>query len=376
MIEVKVELGAPLEDIISLLADYSLSGVEAYCDFGIVKFYNDSESLAKYVEDIERLYLRVYGKRRVLFFQEKERIDLVNKGYKYIYPEKGQDWEDLVKKYESYGVDIHSLIKLLEILDNGDYKQALMFCDSLEDPTALVKYALKYSKNGPEFYRKVFEHQGNEMSRKQEKILAKITEENMKFAVSGMTRQPVEFVCNKKMNLERAVETLRQAYNRGECYYINFEGHKLVSDRITYDKAYRKIYGLTKEETEFKRKREAFLFNVDYYIDEGKKFIAEDKHIDWEVYMRNYATVPTNLGVEIEAALNVIKRIDADISYDTIERTFGYLYNNYITKKSKDVCDVVMEIVSKFSPYGSQFVGEANRLLEQKMVAKKEKKIA
>lgn len=57
-------------------------------------------------------------------------------------------------------------------------------------------------------------------------------------------------------NIESVVYELLAAKARGEQVYGEFEGHKLYSDTITMELAYKEIHGCTKEEYEKKKKEE------------------------------------------------------------------------------------------------------------------------
>lgn len=123
-------------------------------------------------------------------------------------------------------------------------------------------------------------------------------------------------------NLEKAVDFLITARQRGENIYFDFNGHRLYSANITIDSAYLEVVGKTydefKEEEEKwleefekkeKAKRQAAQEKIPYWIEEGKKHIPAGLWGEWERCVNIRANDLYN-GMELDAFLDIVKAIE------------------------------------------------------------------
>lgn len=95
--------------------------------------------------------------------------------------------------------------------------------------------------------------------------------------------------------IEEAVKELTYYKNKGIKVFGEFNGHKLYSDTITIDSAYKQITGHTKEEYENKQKkireefqkqfeenREKAIKKIPFWIEKGCELFSEEKLACWK----------------------------------------------------------------------------------------------
>lgn len=95
--------------------------------------------------------------------------------------------------------------------------------------------------------------------------------------------------------IEEAVNELLYYKNKGIKVYGDFNGHKLYSDIVTIDSAYKEITGYTKEEydaqnkkrieafqKQFEEDKEKAIQKIPFWIEEGEKLFSKDKLCRWK----------------------------------------------------------------------------------------------
>lgn len=122
--------------------------------------------------------------------------------------------------------------------------------------------------------------------------------------------------------IEEAVEELMYYKNKGIKVYGEFNGHKLYSDTVTIDSAYKEITGRTKEELDIEKKKISeqfkklleenkgiFIKKIPFWIEKGRELFSHDKWCVWKeiVPIRAndlYHGFELDCVIEIEEVLN------------------------------------------------------------------------
>ena len=136
----------------------------------------------------------------------------------------------------------------------------------------------------------------------------------------------IEFVAGD--TIEECVEELLKHKENGELVFGVFNGHKLYSDTITLDSAFKEITGKSqkewdesikkaREEMEEQRKKyeESIPEFITFWVEKGKEILDEDK---WELWEK---VVPIRLndlyqGTELGCCLEIIKILNNNGTLD------------------------------------------------------------
>lgn len=134
---------------------------------------------------------------------------------------------------------------------------------------------------------------------------------------------------NNISTLDEAISVLKEFRNRGiNNIYIDFNGHKLYSKNINTHKAYMLVTGMSKKdwllylksETQKGKKQieeasKHAVDNLEYVIEEGKKYIYEEKYDLWKDYCEADCKGMYHL-YNAECALEIMKFIDKNGSIE------------------------------------------------------------
>lgn len=103
--------------------------------------------------------------------------------------------------------------------------------------------------------------------------------------------------------IDEAVDELMYYKNKGIKVYGEFNGHKLYSDTVTIDSAYKEITGRTKEECDIEKKKiseqfkkqleegkEKAIKKISFWIERGHSLFPQNKWILWDTIVPIRAT--------------------------------------------------------------------------------------
>lgn len=365
---IEVDIRTPLEDVLRMLMDYNQKGELVYVDYGCVKLTSeDKDILEEYMTDIDSLYRAVYGMKKDVYEKHAIEVDFLNFGYEYVYPELHEDWMYVVNnRKDLYKFDFNELVCIMRTLEKDGIEDALKeyFRTPIKD--GMLNVIGNFSKKGPQFYRRVFQAENKKLSDVHERNLKKLEERLEVFKKNKTERQPLSCYGDEK-DLDRVINALQKAYNRGE--YITYEFEDCVisnAERPTEDGVYVQVYGLTKEQLEHNRRRNEFVAGLDGRIEHGKAYIDASLHEAWESWCRTYAADETRVGTEISLIVGTLTKLRRKHDDAMMKEIFGFIYqykrNGYETEYN-----TVLEQVNIFSEHGELFVKKMHEL-EQKTV--------
>lgn len=173
----------------------------------------------------------------------------------------------------------------------------------------------------------------------------------------------VDFAGNR---LDKVVEFLLSAKEKGNLICVEFNGVMLYSDTVTMDNAYIVVTGMTKKESDdaFNKfiedsEKEKLEYQrrvpelIEKWVKEGKKVLTEDKWKEWE------ETVPIRLndlyrGMELKYCLDLVKKLNEG----TFEESKIMIESqNHSGLSYSLICSMIKE----FSPKGKDFVEYLNK---------------
>lgn len=102
------------------------------------------------------------------------------------------------------------------------------------------------------------------------------------------------------LKIEKVINELVAANERGESISIEFNRKILSSDNIDIDEIYKKVT---------KRKKAEFYKKVDEWIENGMEYIYPEKEEKWITFVHTFADSYT-LGSEIDCTLGVLMVLD------------------------------------------------------------------
>lgn len=188
-----------ITELINLIDEYKEKGENYSFDFKDKKFYS-------LLDDEDSCYKKVTGMTKDEYLIEQERLEekrlrveeyrrqeaiknipnWVEKGKKFIYPQKHKKWADYIEiraEDRYHGVDIDCALIVMDLLDKGVSFQEVF--DTIKDQnhsgnsySIVMSMITHFSKKGPEFYRFV----DKTITPATENMLAKIENENKQFA--------------------------------------------------------------------------------------------------------------------------------------------------------------------------------------------------
>lgn len=200
-----------INELIDLVYEYKERGENYSFDFKNKKFYS-------LLDDVDSCYIKVTGLTKDEYIKKQERIqqrkleedaiereiaiknipNLIEKGKKFIYPQRYKKWADCVEiRVEDiyHGKDIECAISVMSLLDKGTSFQEIY--DTIKEQghtgtsySSLMSMITNFSKKGPEFYRFV----DKEPTQATEKFLEKIENENKQFAQELKSQSQSDFV--------------------------------------------------------------------------------------------------------------------------------------------------------------------------------------
>lgn len=162
-------------------------------------------------------------------------------------------------------------------------------------------------------------------------------------------------------NIKECVNELLEYKAKGELVFGVFNGHKLYSDTVTMDSAYREITGKTEKEyndylkkqhEEYEKQKQEHIDAIPYkskiWMEKGREILDKSK---WELWDK---IVPIRLndlyqGMELKCCLDIVEILKKG----TLEEAKKEIENqNHSGMSFGLVCSMVKE----FSPRGEEFV--------------------
>lgn len=191
-------LGLKLEEAVEILEDAKIREENVYILFNGKKLYSllgDEDSWWQEVTgETKKEFLRLQEielkKYREMYRKKKEEAELkipmwIERGEKYVYPQKKDLWVHLVnvRAHGIYnGAELDNALAIMECLDNGGtIEKANEILKS--EPNSGSSYGITlsivftFSKRGPEFYKGVVKH----INEEQMKEIVKVEKENAIF---------------------------------------------------------------------------------------------------------------------------------------------------------------------------------------------------
>lgn len=162
-------------------------------------------------------------------------------------------------------------------------------------------------------------------------------------------------------NIKECVNELLEYKAKGELVFGVFNGHKLYSDTITMDNAYREITGKTEKEyndylkrqfEEYEKEKQEHIDNIpkltQYWMEKGREILDKSK---WELWDR---IVPIRLndlyqGMELKQCLDIVTLLE----YDKFEEAKELINNQGHSGMSYGL---VCSMVKEFSLIGADFI--------------------
>ena len=184
MEKIEILAGTNLDETVEMLLKMKKQGKSVYCEFNGHKLYSDNVT-------IDSAYLEVLGttkeewvKKRQEWLEslrkkeEQVKNDAtkkiphwIEKGEKYIYPQKLDDWKRCVKtraKDIYNGLELDSALEAMEALNKGmSFEKVNEIIDgkghSGKSHSLVMDILIYFSKNGPEFYETISPNKTEEM---------------------------------------------------------------------------------------------------------------------------------------------------------------------------------------------------------------------
>lgn len=176
-----------------------------------------------------------------------------------------------------------------------------------------------------------------------------------------------EIYFSSSSDIEKCVKELLAYKEKGALVYGCFNGHKLYSDNITIDSAYKTITGKTKAEfedyiksqiaaeekanQEYKEKIPELL---QYWSEQGRNILSEEKYTLWDrivlIRLNNVFK-----GEELKYCLNIIDVLKKD---DTLDDAKDILFHD---KHSIAFISLVCSLVKEFYEKGYIFSEYINK---------------
>lgn len=192
-----------LEDAIAFLDKYRKAKRNIYIYFLYNRLYSllddkdscykktigiSNQDINQKVDNFEKKYAEIEAKRKEN--ADKNYKDWINKGLKFIYPQKKTDWENCVRNSIDsiyHGKEVEISLKVMESLEEPENNFALAkrHLFSIENNRPISSYGkvvdivLNYSKYGVEFIRFLEPEKSNKKPLK--KLINKIEQEKLKF---------------------------------------------------------------------------------------------------------------------------------------------------------------------------------------------------
>ena len=161
-------------------------------------------------------------------------------------------------------------------------------------------------------------------------------------------------------NIEECVNELLEYKAKGELVFGVFNGHKLYSDTVTLDNAYKEITGNTKKEyndylkrrcEEYEKQKQEHIKSIPYkskvWMDKGREILDKSK---WELWDKIVSIRINDLyqGEELGWCLDIVKTLNNG----TLEEAKKVIENQGHSGMS---FGLVCAMVKEFSPRGEEF---------------------
>ncbi len=259
----------------------------------------------------------------------------IERGKEFIDPSKHELWENCVRtraKGESFGKDLDVALGIMQLLDYDLPMESVMDYFNKKNLSDLSKAMVvdivwHFSKRGCDFFR---------------------ANTNMEEIISIGA-------------LEDVVEKLLDAKSKGKHVFTIFNGHVLISDTVTMDKAFLEVTGFTRADFDKKRQelleedhrkmeenKKVALSRVDEWIERGKAVIDPSRHHIWEEYVRNHA-VGMYHGDDTEISLQIMEALERG---ESLKDSFNILKN---ADTSGYLASIIIRTVMELSSRGPDF---------------------
>lgn len=164
------------------------------------------------------------------------------------------------------------------------------------------------------------------------------------------------------VTLHETVGKLLEYKEKGELVFVDFNGHKLYSDTITLDSAYKEVIGMTyseyneqlkkwerEREEEERKHKEAIPRLIEEWKQKGREILEENKIEFWD------ELVPVRLedlykGMELGASLDIIKILNNNGTLEEAKKKI--IEQNHSGMSFGLVCSMVHALCSR----GEEFV--------------------
>lgn len=158
--------------------------------------------------------------------------------------------------------------------------------------------------------------------------------------------------------LDECINKLLEYKDKGKLAYINFNGHKLYSDTVTFDSAYKEVKGITyveynnmmdKWKEDERKHKEAIPRLIEEWKQKGREILEDDKIKFWD------ELVPIRLedlykGMELGACLDIIKILNNNGTLEEAKKKI--IEQNHSGMSFGLVCSMVYNLCSR----GEEFV--------------------
>ena len=138
--------------------------------------------------DPDAIYMIVYGTKRAdyLTWWGKKNKDLT-------YPQLGEKWDKMIENDVNgiyQGNDVENIISVCRLVNEGEFKEAEATLKEITGDGPVMSMVVAYSKNGPEFFRKVEPEKASEPKTKG--ILENFEKRNKKFEEELLSKETKE----------------------------------------------------------------------------------------------------------------------------------------------------------------------------------------
>lgn len=182
--------------------------------------------------------------------------------------------------------------------------------------------------------------------------------------------EEIELSCG--CTIEEAVEELLYYKNKGIKVYGDFNGHKLYSDTITIDGAYKEITGYTKEEydinnkkiseklkKQFEEDKEKAIKKIPFWIEKGCELFPHDKWCLWKKIVPIKANDLYH-GFELDCILEIEEVLNKKTELSFIHAKKVLEKQNHSGMSYRLVCEMIKE----FCTNGNEFISYINEKLK------------
>lgn len=189
----------------------------------------------------------------------------------------------------------------------------------------------------------------------------------------------------KVEDLDKVIERLLEVDKKGDVLYCDIDGYRLHSDNVTVDNVYMAVMGRTKEEIENGAKRVERSFDeqelvlkdlakrhIPYWIEEGKKYIYEERYEEWEKCV-NIRANDLYCGTELDLALDVMDELErtSHLAKYGVAR-YKSIAGNMLGRTGKPY--LILSILLSFAKEGPELYEAFVRFFDYRLLSPEEKR--